>query len=171
MGESSSDQLRLRMARELDRSYRLAGLLLGNFAEGEDATHDAMIRAWQAASSLRNQDDYQVWFDKILLNICRDRLRRRQRVRFVELGAEAGARTAPDAYGRMLDEDEILRAMKTLGPDLRIVILLRYWADLTVEQIAVRIGKPPGTVKSRLHTGHERIRRALATAGETEVPT
>ena len=78
-GAGAAGERFLRLANgELDRAYRLAGMLLGDQNEAEDATQDALVRAWQAAGSLRDPAGFQAWFDRILVNICRDRLRRRR---------------------------------------------------------------------------------------------
>jgi RNA polymerase sigma factor (sigma-70 family) len=70
-------------------------------------------------------------------------------------------RTGRDQFRDVLDRDELLRAMASLDDDHRIVILLHYWADLTLEGVAERVGWPVGTVKSRLHraltTMHDRL--------------
>lgn len=137
--------------RELDRAYRLAGLLLGNQVDAEDATQDALLRAWSAATSLRNPDDFQAWFDRILVNVCRDRLRRRRLVQFVPIDDDFARRPTPDPFADVLADDELTRAMIGLDDDLRTAIVLRYWADLTVDEIARRTGARPGTIKSRLH--------------------
>lgn len=148
---------------ELDRAYRLAGLILGDATEAEDAVQDAMYRGWRAAESLRRIEDFRAWFDRILVNGCRDRLRRRGRVRFVAL--ETGASPAvADPFRAVLDRDEALRSIAVLEPDERVVIVLHYWADLTLDDIGRRLGWPLGTVKSRLHRGLERIRHELEAA-------
>jgi DNA-directed RNA polymerase specialized sigma24 family protein len=75
---------------EIDRAYRLAGFILGDAREAEDATQDALARAWRQGSSLRHRDSAQAWFDRILVNVCRDRLRqRRPRVRWAEMEGAA----------------------------------------------------------------------------------
>ncbi len=57
------------------------------------------------------------------------------------------APAAPDIGTRLA----VSAAVAGLDPDHRIVVVLRYWADLTVDEIAERVGVPAGTVKSRLH--------------------
>jgi len=167
----------LRLANgELDRAYRLAGMLLGDQHEAEDATQDALVRAWKSAGSLRDPAGFQPWFDRILVNICRDRLRRRRRIAFVPIepdpddaglgqGLSAGRNLVLTAQGdpfqAILDRDLAVRAMAGLNPDERIVLTLHYWADLTLEGVAERLGWPVGTVKSRLHHGLNEIRRVL----------
>lgn len=103
---------------ELDRAYRLAGLLLGNAHEAEDATQDALMRAWTRLGSLADPAAFRPWFDRILVNVCRDRLRRRAKVRFLPLDAGGGA-TAPDPFRDLLARDEALRAMDALDADER----------------------------------------------------
>lgn len=144
----------------LDRRFRLAGLLLGNAADAEDATQEAMLRAWRSADSLRDPARVDAWLDGILVNICRDRLRRRKVVRFISL-ADGVAGPARDQFQAVLDRDEVVRAMRDLDADQRIVVVLHYWGGLTLEGIADRLGWPVGTVKSRLHHALRRMRAAL----------
>ena len=143
----------------LDRAYRLAGFILGNAGDAEDVAHDAAVRAWQSAGSLRDPAAFEAWFDRIVVNACRDRIRRNRRVRFVELPAE-DHRQVSDPFQALLDRDEALRLIRRLSPDERVVVVLHYWADLPLTEVAMRLGWPVGTVKTRLHRaleamGHE----------------
>lgn len=151
----------------LDRLYRLAGLLLGNAADAEDATQEALLRAWRSAASLRDPSQADAWLDRILVNVCRDRLRRRRVVRFIAL-SDGPAELASDPFAAILDRDEVLRAMADLDADQRIVVVLHYWAGLTLTDIAARTGWPTGTVKSRLHHGLVRMRRRIGPRAATE---
>jgi RNA polymerase sigma-70 factor (ECF subfamily) len=165
---TDATELVLRLAAgELDRAYRLAGLILGNQHEAQDATQDALVRAWRSAGSLRDAATFQAWFDRILVNVCRDRLKHRGKVRQVVMDDELAA-TSRDPFKAILDRDEALRAMSVLDDDLRIVILLHYWADLTLEAVAARVGWPVGTVKSRLHRGLALMRAQLESAPAVE---
>lgn len=154
---------------ELDRAYRLAGLMLGSQDDAEDATQDALIRAWRSSESLRDVQSFQAWFDHILVNVCRDRVRRRRRIRFISIDGVTEVGPSPDPFRQLLDKDEVMRALAGLELDLRTVIVLRYWADLTVDDIAARLGCPAGTVKSRIHRGLRRMRRGMAMT-ERELP-
>jgi RNA polymerase sigma-70 factor, ECF subfamily len=135
----------------------LAGLILGNAADAEDATQEALLRAWKSAGSLRDPGQARVWLDRIVVNVCRDRLRRIRTVRFVALPDDAGL-TPVDPFQAVLQRDEAVRAIGYLDPDQRIVVVLHYWAGLTLTEIADRLQWPVGTVKSRLHSALERMR-------------
>jgi RNA polymerase sigma-70 factor, ECF subfamily len=150
--------------RELDRAYRLAGLILGNATEAEDATQEALLRAWKQRRSLRDPDRAQAWFDRILVNVCRDRLRRRRPIVDWADVWEGSHNPAIDPFVALHQRDEVMGALATLSADHRIVLVLRYWADLPVADIAERLDVPAGTVKSRLYYAHDAIRSALETS-------
>ena len=149
----------------IDRAYRLAGLLLADAHEAEDAVQDALVVAWQSFDGLREIDKFGAWFDRILVNGCRDRLRRRNVVRFIPM--DAGVDPAGrDPFQTFLERDTLLAGLVRLTPDERIVVVMRYWADLPLGDIAERLGWPLGTVKSRLHRALARLRGVLARDGQ-----
>ncbi len=136
--------------RVLDDAYRLAGYLLGDATEAQDAVQDALTRSWQAWSTLRDQDRFEAWFDRILVNVCRDKLRKRRGVRIEELNDELAV-YMDDPFKAALAKSEVTGLMHVLNPDQRVVVGLRFWRDLSLQQIADLLGVPLGTVQSRLH--------------------
>jgi RNA polymerase sigma-70 factor (ECF subfamily) len=144
----------------VDDAYRMAGYLLGDAVEAQDAVQDALLKAWRSWSSLRQPDRFAAWFERIVVNVCRDRMRRHRGLRMVELDA-AGEVESGDVFRSMLAGDEVVRAVSRLDSEHRIVIVLRYWQDLTLEQTADRLGLPVGTVKSRLHYALRALRADL----------
>jgi RNA polymerase sigma-70 factor (ECF subfamily) len=152
----------------LDRSYRLAGLLLGNAHEAEDAVQEALASAWQAFDDLNDPARFNAWFDRILVNGCRDRLRRRKTIQFVPIDPTFD-RAIGDPFRVLIERDALLSGMNRLTPDERVVIVLRFWGDLPLEEIGDRLGWPLGTVKSRLHRALERLRTGFATDDSEEV--
>jgi RNA polymerase sigma-70 factor (ECF subfamily) len=160
-----ADEFSALTERHLDGAYRLATVILGDAMEAEDVVHDATIAAWQGWSSLRDSDRFEAWFSRIVVNACRDRLRSRRRRPIVELTPERLGELAGPGRGDGIESiavrDAVARAFAVLDPDERIVVVLRFWRDLTVEAIAERTGAPAGTVKSRLHHALRRLRTAL----------
>jgi RNA polymerase sigma-70 factor (ECF subfamily) len=132
-----------------------------------DATQDALLRAWRSAGSLRDPSRFDAWFDRILVNACRDRVRRRGRVRFIRL-EEQMSMVSSDPFRLLLERDEALRRMTALDDDLRLVVVLHYWGDLRLEDLAERVGWPVGTVKSRLNRALAKMREGLDPAGVAE---
>jgi RNA polymerase sigma-70 factor, ECF subfamily len=147
---------------ELAGAYRLSGYLLGDATEAEDATQEALEKAWQAWPRLRESDRFGAWFDRIVANVCKDRLRRRRGVRVLELPDEfAGGDREVDPFQAALARDEVGRLVRDLRPDHQIVVALRFWRDLTLDEIAERLDVPVGTVKSRLHYAVKTLRHEL----------
>ena len=119
------------------------------------------------AGSVRDIEGFQAWFDRILVNGCRDRLRRRRTIRFIPLDPSVDPAMPSDPFRAIAERDALLGGISTLEPDERVVIVLHYWADLSLEQIAARIGTPLGTVKSRLHRARRRLRDELERTAST----
>lgn len=144
--------------RHLDAAYRLAAVILGDAFEAEDAVHDAALTAWRSFGQLREPARFDAWFTRILVNQCRDRLRARRRRPVVRSIPD---RAGTDAASLVGERDEVAHSLRVLEPDELIVIVLRFWQDLTIDQIADRLGVPSGTVKSRLHHALRRVQAAL----------
>jgi RNA polymerase sigma-70 factor (ECF subfamily) len=158
----STDAFALLTRRDVDRAYRLAWAILADEDDAQDATQEALTAAWQQRHSLRDRDRLEAWLGRIVVNKCRDRLRSRarsrNRIRSIDLVALP---SVADGSRAAADRDEVGRALETLSPDHRIVVVLRFWADLTVDAIAERLDVPTGTVKSRLHTAMSVLRSTM----------
>jgi RNA polymerase sigma-70 factor (ECF subfamily) len=150
----------------VDRSYRLAVAILRDPSEAEDATHDAFLRAWEHWPDLRDAERFDAWFGRILINECRNRLRQRRRspVRPI-VEAEGDSHRSP--FDTVDDRDSLRNALSTLTPDHRVAIVLRFYLDLEVDEIARRTGTRPGTVKSRIHHGLRALAAAYAAGNRT----
>jgi len=146
-------------------SYRLATLILRDRAEAEDATQEAIARAWSCWETLRDKGRFDAWFDRILVNVCRNRMRHVRTIRVVALD-DAFEAPAADTHVSTIDRLALEPAFARLSPEQRIIVVLRYWRDLPVEEIADRLQIPAGTVKSRLHYALESLRTALETPEE-----
>ena len=141
----------------LERAYRLASVILRDGGEAEDAVHDAAVQAWLHWTDLRDRERMDAWFDRIVVNECRARLRRRT---IRPLPMDPPDPPGPDPFAGVLDLDVLHRALAGLDADHRIAVVLRYLADLTPAEIAARTGTREGTVKSRLHYALRRMREA-----------
>jgi len=161
--DASNEAFAALTRRHLDSAYRLAWAILGDSGDADDATQEAFASAWRNRRSLRDPARFDAWFGRILVNECRQRLRRRARERIRPL-VEIAEPAVPDASGHISARDAVSRAIARLDADHRIVVILRYWADLTVDEIAARLDVPAGTVKSRLHYALRSMRPKLEDA-------
>ena len=144
---------------ELAMAYRLAGYLLADSAEAQDAVQEASVRAWRGWKDLREREKFHSWFSQILVNVCRTRLRQRSKRRTLDvddLDLESG-----DPFRAALARDSVGRALSSLSRELRMVVVLRYWGELSLAEIADRLRIPIGTVKSRHHAALQALRRRI----------
>ena len=163
-GTAKSAAFRRLADSHLTEAYRLARLILRDSVEAEDAVHDAFVSAWKGWSSLRDHDRFVPWFDRIVVNTCRNRLRSRRRWDAQSDVTELRP-AGDDPHARTLDRDLIGSAFVHLGPDDRIVLALRYYRDLQVDDIAQLLDVRPGTVKSRIHRALGRLRTVMQSHG------
>ena len=146
---------------ELPGSYKFAGFLLGDATEAEDAVCESIARAWQSRRRLREPKRFPAWFGRIVTNTCRDRMRRQKGARIVEIDDEAGGIHDRDPFADALARDEVGRLVRKLPKDQQIVLALRYWRDMLLEEIAEQLDVPLGTVKSRLYYALKALRAEI----------
>jgi RNA polymerase sigma-70 factor (ECF subfamily) len=152
----------------LDASYRLARAILRDPLAAEDAVHDAFVMAWRKWADLRDVAKFDAWFQRILVNTCRSHLRRTSRIRLTDLSAAPHPVIEDRDIAASPERQAIEQAIGDLSEDHRVVLALRYYRDLTVDDIASLLDIRPGTVKSRLHHAQKRLRIALERRQRTE---
>ena len=147
-----------------DRAFRTATLICGNPADAEEAVQDAFLRAWRFRDALPADDRRDAWLYRVLVNACYSKLRkevpRRERERErIDLDSEQIATTESPEQGaeRSALADALASTLRDLPDALRVVVVLRYFADLSEREIAIAIRRRPGTVKSRLHDARRRL--------------
>jgi RNA polymerase sigma-70 factor (ECF subfamily) len=157
---SGIDDLEAWLEAGYERSFRTACMIVGNRADAEEAVQEAYLRAWRFRASLPAGSDVRPWLYRVVVNTCNSKLRQEIPHRDHRSDDE-DADTAPradDIPDAIATSNDVLNALQDLPVHLRIVIVLRYYADLSEREIATAIGRRPGTVKSRLHEA----RRLLA---------
>ena len=160
-GMARAEAFKMLSEQHLDASYRIACAILGDRTEAHDGVQDAFVRAWEGWSSLRDPGRFEQWFMRILVNTCRNRLRSRARNRVADISSELDVAQPGDPYAHTNDRQQLELALSTLDPEHRIVVALRYFADMTIDQIASQLSVPSGTVKSRLHHALRRLEASL----------
>ncbi|MBN1420849.1 MAG: RNA polymerase sigma factor [Planctomycetes bacterium] len=147
-------------------AYAAAVGFLGNREDALDALQEAFTKAYRAIARFHADCDFYPWFYRILRNKCLDRLRRkRRRPRSVSIDDVQPAAEGPFDPSQLAEASErkaaVWRAIGTLSPDHREIILLRHFQGLAYADIARTLGIPQGTVMSRLYAARQALRRKL----------
>jgi RNA polymerase sigma-70 factor, ECF subfamily len=142
------------------RVYNLSYRLLGNADDAREASQEAFITCVRKLKGFRGESAFGTWLYRVTSNACYDLLRRRKRTPTpVEELPEPEA--AEDVAKSASDVVDVQRALTRVAEDFRIVLVLHDIEGLPYEEIAVVVGVPVGTVKSRLHRGRVSLAREL----------
>jgi RNA polymerase sigma-70 factor, ECF subfamily len=147
-----------------DRLFRSACLLCGNEAEAQDLVQETFLRAVRSAHGFGGRSSVYTWLHGILLNLTRHYHRDRKRLVYdEELTHEEPA--PPDEAPSGLDIEMTVgalgKALRQLSEPHREVIVLRFYEDMKIHEIAAHLGISNGTVKSRLHYAIAEMQRRL----------
>ena len=142
------------------RSFRTACLILGNRFDAEEAVQEAFLRAWRFRDSLTTGADFKPWLYRVVVNACNSKLRQEipHRDRRIERRPACRCSVDRERSARVASPGTWSAPCRICRVHLRVVVVLRYYADLSEREIATAIGRRQGTVKSRLHEA----RRLLA---------
>lgn len=139
-------------ALQLERlMFHVSWSMLGREPDCADAVQEALTRAWQRRSSLRNPEKFKPWLMRILVNTCNDILRRQSRQTLLADEELLNQEDTPS------DPLSVREAIECLKPEWRTVILLHYLEGCSVSEIAQMLQIPQGTVKSRLMYARKRL--------------
>lgn len=141
-----------------DHAWRAAYAVTADRALADDAAQDAVQRAFGSLDRFDEARPFGPWLKRIAANRAIDLLRRGQRL--TRLEGDVAWDTA-GALDQRVECRTVAEAVGSLDPQRRIVIVLRYWLDLSVEEIAGELGIPVGTVASRLSRGLSQLRVVL----------
>jgi len=154
------DAFELLVRANYDRLYAVARRMVNVPGDAEDATQEALLRAWREIPHLRDADRYEGWQLKLLIHACYDLLRGRRRrsvqVRVVSMPEIA---TVDDDW--FVERERLATAFRRLSPEHRAVVVLHFYRDLSPAEIGTLLGIPVGTVNSRLHYGTRALRAVL----------
>ena len=142
-------------------AHRLAYGMLRSPTEAEDAVQEATLRAWAKIEGFQLGTDFKSWYLTIVANECRQTLRsgwwREIRVPFIEL------RSSRPLQDQVVAVDEVRRALDRLSYDHRLVIVLRFYLDLSFQEIGRTLQISPQTTRTRTHRALLRLRPIFKT--------
>ena len=135
-------------------AFRLAYVITGSAAEAEDATQDALLKAWRALGRFRRDAPFRPWLLRIVANESRNR--RRSAGRRTRLALRVAHERPP--ADEPVDRSGLLEALNELPPESQAVLACRYLLGLSEHETAVALGLRHGTVKSRTSRALDRLR-------------
>ena len=152
------------------RLLRVAHGVLRDRHAAEDAVQQAFLDIWRDIRRLRDPSKFEGWSYKLLLRICYAESKRSPKwVSDSHMPAAAEPRVG-DVFGVIVDRDQLSRGFQHLSTDHRAIIVLRYLADLSPEQVAEALDIPRKTVYSRLGRAMDALRAALESESRSAEP-
>lgn len=157
-----------------DLAIRNAYLITGNRSDAEDVVQEAFVTSYLHIGELKNESGYKAWLMQILIRLSYRLAKRHRREQpdehaeeireSKELKTVIEGNPADSPLGRLITREEADRVMQAVGAlpaKQRIVIVLYYYDELSVEEIAAVVGISAGTVKSRLFTARKNLKHYL----------
>ncbi|MDQ3620172.1 MAG: sigma-70 family RNA polymerase sigma factor [Actinomycetota bacterium] len=150
--------------RHEERIFSLALRMIGDRSDALEATQETFISAFRRARMFRGESAFGTWLYSIGVNACRDLLRRKKRSPVPSEALPEPVQTGPSDEDLVLTRLDLARALDELSEEYRQAVVMHDVGGIPYEEIALRLGVPVGTVKSRISRG----RRLLAGLLEQE---
>jgi RNA polymerase sigma-70 factor (ECF subfamily) len=151
------------LRRDYPTAYRTACMVLRDPVDAQDAVQEAFLRVWRFRAAIPDGEGRKAWLYRVVVNACVSRIRAEQSRSGKDVG-EAALGGVPDPAPapheraeRSACADAVIEALADLPESLRVPLVLRFYAGLSEKEIAVAIDRRPGTVKSRLYDGRQRL--------------
>ncbi len=147
-----------------DRLFRSACLLCGDETEAQDLVQETLLQAVRSGPRFGGRSSVYTWLHGILLNLTRHYHRDRKRIVYDEALAfrdTAAAEECPSRLDVETTTSALTEALQRLSAPHREVLILRFYEEMKIHEIAAHLGLSKGTVKSRLHYAIAEMQRQL----------
>lgn len=142
----------------LDQGYRLACAILHDHSAAEDAVQEASFKAWQKVGQLREGSEMRPWFLAIVANQCRS-LRRTRWWSVIRGDTPVATSIEPD--DTVLEGLELRKALRSMDEAKRLVLVLHWYLDLPLDEIAAVTGTTVHAAESRLLRATQELKRRM----------
>lgn len=158
--DSFREQTLIRMVNDYQTALKnLCYMMLHDEALAEDAVQETFIKAYKGLAAFRGDCGQKTWLMRIAINTCRDMQRSGW---FRHVDRRVSPDMMPDQAGGSLEEsEELALAMVALPVKYKEVVLLRYYQDMTIKEIAQALGIAPSSVFARLKRAEKKLRVSL----------
>jgi RNA polymerase sigma-70 factor, ECF subfamily len=138
-------------------AYQLCFQRLRNNAEAEDIAQDAFIKVHKYLGQLKDRTKFTGWFYRLVFQLIIERSREQKYRKTKPIKVELEEKPSINAMNKLFVKD----AINALSDDFRLVLTLRFYKDMSCEEIAQHLGEPVGTVTSRLHRAYQILKEKL----------
>jgi RNA polymerase sigma-70 factor, ECF subfamily len=141
--------------------YRTAFSYVRNEQDALDMYQETIYKAYTSLKTVKKPESFQSWIIKILVFNCIDFIRKESRHFTTDNEDIFAVLTSEDSVDSIAKSMDLSEAFKFLDPKYKTVILLRYYHDLSIREIATLMNTPEGTVKSHLNRARKELRPIL----------
>ncbi len=146
------------MEEEKTKLYRIAFIYTKNEADAMEVFQETVYKAFISIQNLKEPHYFSTWLTRILINTALDLLRKKKKIIPMEkdvLESKAGS------YLPSANTDDVLQMIMQLEEKYKTALILRFYKDLTIKQIAEALSCPEGTVKTNIHRGIQLLRAEM----------
>ena len=155
--QPKQEKLKIYVTDNIDKIYRLAFSYAKNSQDADDIVNESVKRALKAVNGLKNDSYMSTWMYRIVVNTANTYLKSKSKIIYMDDGEEESLITEDDYQ----DTDLYDRVMK-LDDKYRTIIILKYYEDMTFEQIAEILNENTNTIKTRLYSALNKLKIELS---------
>ncbi|MBQ3422077.1 MAG: sigma-70 family RNA polymerase sigma factor [Romboutsia sp.] len=138
--------------------YKVAIAMTKNDDDALDCIQEAILQAYISIKDLRQDEYFKTWLIKILINKCNALLKKNKKILNLDVSI------AENDKVEQSDRLELKDSINSLDSDLRIIIILYYYEDMSIKDISESLNIPQGTIKSRLSRARSKLKEMLSIA-------
>ena len=155
--EDDSDAFNELVRRYWPMAYQLCYQRLRNNAEAEDIAQEAFIKVHKYLRQLKDKTKFTGWFYHLVFQLIVERSREQKYRKTQQIKLDLEEKPGINPMNKLFVRD----AMNSLSDDFRLVLTLRFYKDMSGEEIAKHLGEPVGTITSRLHRAYQLLKEKL----------
>lgn len=147
-----------------EKLYRMAYIYIKNEASALDIVSDTVYKAYMSIDKLINPNFFSTWLIKILINTAADYIKSKEKVEYISNyeKIETNDFDIEDSIEiNISSKIDLYNAIDLLEPEYKNIIILKYFQDMTISQIAKVLDRPEGTIKSYIHRALKKLKIQL----------
>ena len=138
--------------------YKVAIAMTKNDDDALDCIQEAILQAYISIKDLRQDEYFKTWLIKILINKCNALLKKNKKILNLDVN------TSKNDTVEQSDRLELKDSINNLDSDLKIIVILYYYEDMSIKDISESLNIPQGTIKSRLSRARSKLKEMLSIA-------